>query len=58
MIFLLRIKSLDLAIYDINKYILILIYISINKKDDIKILYYILKEIYLVNNLKDLLINK
>ena len=48
----LRVKNLNLAIHDINEYILILIYISINKKNDIKILYRIFKEIHLINNLK------
>ena len=48
----LRVKGLNLAIYDINEYILILIYISISKKDDIKILCRIFKEIYLISNLK------
>ena len=47
----LRVKGLDLATHDINEYILILIYIS-TSKDDIKILYRIFREIYLVNNLK------
>ena len=36
---LLRIKSLNSAMHDTNEYILILIYISTSKKDDIKILY-------------------
>ena len=48
----LRIKSLDLIIHDINKYILILIYISTSKKNNIKIFYRIFKEIYLISNLK------
>ena len=38
--------------HDTNEYILILIYISIIKKEDIKIFYRIFKEIYLINNLK------
>ena len=38
--------------YNIAKYILILIYISVIKKDDIKILYRIYKEIHFVDNLK------
>ena len=37
--------------HNTNEYILILIYISANK-NDIKILYRIFKEIYLVSNLK------
>ena len=54
----LRVKDLNSAIHDTNEYILILIYILASKKDDIKILYKIFKEIYLVNNLKiHLLIN-
>ena len=48
----LRIKGLNSAIHDTNEYILISIYISTSKKDDIKILYRIFKEIHLVNNLK------
>ena len=48
----LRVKGLNLTIHDINEYVLILIYISISKKDDIKIFYRIFKEIYLINNLK------
>ena len=51
-ILLFRIKGLESAIYDIIKYVLILIYISIVKKDDIKILYRIYKELYFINNLK------
>ena len=35
----LRVKGLDLIIHDINEYILILMYISASKKNDIKILY-------------------
>ena len=54
----LRVKGLNLAIYDTNEYILILIYISISKKDDIKVLCRIFREIHLVSNLKaHLLIN-
>ena len=49
---LLRVKNLNLTIHDTNEYILILIYISFIKKDDIKILYRIFKEIHLINNLK------
>ena len=48
----LRVKSLNLTIHDTNKYILILIYISTSREDDIKILYRIFKEIYLISNLK------
>lgn len=46
-----RVKNLKSTIYDINKYVLILIYIFINK-NDIEILYRIYKKIYLINNLK------
>ena len=49
---LLRVKDLDSTIHDTNEYILILMYISTSKKDDIKILYRIFREIYLINNLK------
>ena len=48
---LLRVKGLNSAIHDINEYILILIYISASK-DDIKVLYRIFRETYLVSNLK------
>ena len=47
----LRIKGLGLTIYNINKYILIPIYIP-TIKDGVNILYRILKEIFLVDNLK------
>ena len=44
--------------HDTDEYILISIYISTSKKDDIKILYRIFREIHLINNLKThLLIN-
>ena len=49
---LFRVKGLKLAIYNINKYIFISIYIFIIKKNNIKILYRIYKEIYFINNLK------
>ena len=45
------IKGLKSAIYNINEYILILIYISIIK-NGIIIFYRITRKIYLVNNLK------
>ena len=48
----LRVKGLRLTMYDINEYILILIYIFAVKKDDIKVLYRIHKEIHFVDNLK------
>ena len=48
----LRIKGLGLVIYDINEYVLILIYISTIKKDGTKILYRINREIYLIDYLK------
>ena len=47
----LRIKGLSIAIYNINDYILILIYLP-RIKDGIKVLYRIIREIYLVDNLK------
>ena len=54
----LRVKNLNLATHNTNEYILISIYISTIKKDDIKILYRIFREIYLISNLKiHLLIN-
>ncbi len=49
---LLRIKGLDLAIYNTNKYILILIYLPTTKLDGTKVLTRILREIYLVKDLK------
>ena len=51
-ILFLRVKGLNLAMHNTNKYILILIYISTNKNNDIKILYRIFKEIYLISDLK------
>ena len=48
----LRIKGLNSTIHDIDEYILILIYISASRKDDIEILYRIFREIYLVSDLK------
>ena len=48
----LRVKDLNSTMHDTNEYILILIYISTSKKDDIKILYRIFREIYLVSDLK------
>ena len=48
----LRIKRLDIAIYNTNEYILILIYIPDIKEDDIKVLYRIIREIHLISNLK------
>ena len=48
---LLRIKGLGLLIYNTDKYILVLIFIPIIK-DGVPILYRILREIYLVDNLK------
>ena len=47
-----RVKSLRSAMHDMNEYILILIYIFIVKKDNIKILYCIYKEIHFIDNLK------
>ena len=48
---LLYIKDLELIIHNIDKYVLILIYIPI-VRDDIKVFYRIYKEIHLINNLK------
>ena len=48
----LHIKGLESIMHDTNEYILISIYISTIKKDDIKILYRIYKKIHLINNLK------
>ena len=45
------IKSLKSIMHNIDKYVLISIYIS-TVKDNIKILYRIYKEIHLINNLK------
>ena len=56
-ILLLRVKGLNSAIHDTNKYILILIYIFASKKDDIKILYRIFREIYLISELKAYLLS-
>ena len=47
-----RIKDLKSTMHDMNEYILILIYIFIVKKNDIKIFYRIYKEIHFVDNLK------
>ena len=47
----LRVKDLNLAMHDTNEYILILMYIS-TSKNDVKILYRIFREIYLISNLK------
>ena len=48
----LYIKGLKSIMHDINEYVLISIYISVVKKDDIKILYRIHKKIHFVDNLK------
>ena len=47
----LRVKGLDSAIHDIDKYVLMSIYISASK-DDIKVLCRIIREIHLVSDLK------
>ena len=47
-----RVKDLKSTMHDMNEYILISIYIFIIRKDDIKILYRIYKEIHFINNLK------
>lgn len=49
---LLRVKDLNVTIYNINQYILISIYVSDIKNNNIKILYYIIKEIHLIENFK------
>ena len=48
----LRVKGLGTAMYNTNKYILILIYIPTTKEDGTLVLYRIIREIYLVSNLK------
>ena len=48
----LRVKNLDSTIHDIDEYVLILMYISASRKNDIEILYRIFREIYLISNLK------
>ena len=47
----LRVKRLDTAIYNTNKYMLVLMYIF-DIKDDINVLYRIVREIHLISNLK------
>ena len=46
-----RVKDLKSTMHNIDKYVLISIYIFI-VKDDIKILYHIYKKIHFINNLK------
>ena len=54
----LRVKGLNSTIHDIDEYILISMYISASRKDDIEILYRIFREIHLISDLKaHLLIN-
>ena len=48
----LRVKDLNSIIYNIDQYILILIFILDIKENSIRVLYYIFKEIYLINNFK------
>ena len=48
----LRIKDFNVIIHDINQYILILMYISDIKKNDVKILYRIIREIHLIDDFK------
>ena len=48
----LRIKGLGSAIYNINKYMLIPIYLRNLKRNNNKTLTYITRKIYLINNLK------
>ena len=47
-----RVKGLNVIMHDTNQYVLILIYIFDIKKDYIKILYRIIKEIHLINDFK------
>ena len=47
-----RVKGLGVTIYETNQYVLILMYVSDVKEDDIKILYRIIKEIHLIDDLK------
>ena len=51
MVLSLRVKGLDLAMHDTAEYVLILIYISA-VKDGVNVLYRILREIHLIDNLK------
>ena len=48
----LRVKGLGSAMHDTAKYVLISMYISVIKEDDIKVLCRIHREIHLVDNLK------
>ena len=48
----LRVKELDSTMHNIDKYMLILIYLLDLKRNDYKALTYIIREIYLINNLK------
>ena len=48
----LRVKNLNVIIHNTNQYILISIYVFDIKKNDIKILYRIIREIHLIDNLK------
>jgi len=52
MILLLRIKGINSAIYKINKYIIIFIYVPGVKDNSIKVLYYIRREIHFIGDLK------
>ena len=52
MLKVLYIKGLGTAIHNTNDYILIPIYLPSIKEDDTKVLYHIVREIYLVDNLK------
>lgn len=49
---LLRVKDLNSTIYNIDQYIVISIFISKVKKNNIRVLYRIIREIHLINNLK------
>ena len=48
----LRVKELNSIIHNIDEYILVLIYLLDLKKNNNKALIYIIRKIYLINNLK------
>ena len=47
-----RVKDLNVIMHKMNQYILILMYVSGVKKDNIKILYRIIKKIHLIDDFK------
>ena len=53
-----RVKDLESIMHDMNKYVLMLMYILTIKKDDIKVFYRIYKEIHFVDNLKTYMLLK